>query len=134
MWREEKPQAERPLAEALRLQNKAAELGFDWPDLAPLWDKLNEELGEFQEAVASGNPSLIRDEMGDLLFMLVNFSRFLDVSAEEALHGVNEKFVRRLRFVEAQLQKAGQQWQHTDLEQLEAWWQQAKVESAAQQD
>ncbi|MGJ8669420.1 MAG: MazG nucleotide pyrophosphohydrolase domain-containing protein [Oceanococcus sp.] len=126
-WIEEKPDPARPLLEALRLQKQAAKLGFDWDGLAPLWDKLSEEVAEFKEAVAGERKLEIQDELGDLMFMLVNFSRFLEVSAGNALHGTNEKFCQRLSFVESQLEQAGMEWQDADIDQLEAWWQQAKL-------
>ncbi len=126
-WADQKPQGTRPLAEALRLQQQAAQLGFDWDSLKPLWDKLAEETEEFQQAVASGDNTAMQDELGDLLFMLVNFARFLELSPEQALHTVNLKFVRRLRHVETKLQQADMNWSQASLDQLEAWWQDAKL-------
>lgn len=126
-WFEHQADAERPISEALRLQEAAAKLGFDWPDLAPLWDKLNEELGEFREAVDSGDAQAMQDELGDLLFMLVNFSRFLKLSPEQALDSVNRKFIRRLRHVESKLAENQRSWSECSLDELEDWWQDAKI-------
>ncbi len=126
-WFEHRADAERPISEALRLQEAAAKLGFDWPDLAPLWDKLNEELGEFREAVDSGDEQAIQDELGDLLFMLVNFSRFLNLSPKQALDSVNRKFIRRLRHVESKLLENQRSWSECTLDELEDWWQDAKI-------
>lgn len=125
-WIEQNSNPEQPLSEARRLQDAAAELGFDWPNLAPLWDKLQEETEEFREAVTSGDQQAIEDELGDMLFMLVNFSRFLKVSPQRALDRVNRKFISRLQYVEAQLELHDLQWEQVNLEQLEAWWQAAK--------
>ncbi|ORE86231.1 nucleoside triphosphate pyrophosphohydrolase [Oceanococcus atlanticus] len=126
-WSDHKADAAAPLSEARRLQQAAAELGFDWPDLPPLWDKLEEELGEFREAVDSGDSQAMQDELGDLLFMLVNFSRFLKLSPEQALDSVNRKFIRRLRHVEHKLTEHGRDWADCTLDELEAWWQDAKT-------
>lgn len=126
-WFDHQADAERPISEALRLQEAAAQLGFDWPDLVPLWDKLNEELGEFREAVDSGDAQAMQDELGDLLFMLVNFSRFLKLSPEQALDSVNRKFIRRLRHVESKLLENQRSWSDCSLDELEDWWQDAKI-------
>ena len=126
-WDETTPNAARPLSEALALQQAAAAQGFDWPALAPLWDKLDEEIRELRAAVEGGEPREIRDELGDLLFMLVNFSRFLKLSPEQALDSVNRKFIRRLRHVEHKLTEHGRDWADCTLDELEAWWQDAKT-------
>lgn len=125
-WFEQELDHEQPFAEALRVQKAAAKLGFDWPDLAPLWDKLAEETLEFQEAVASADVDAIEDELGDMLFMLVNFSRFLKISPEAALNRSSQKFIHRLQHIEQRLKQTDQDWQQAGLEQLEAWWQEAK--------
>lgn len=125
-WSEHKADTSAPLSEALRLQQAAAKLGFDWPDLAPLWDKLDEELAEFREAVDSGDSEAMEDELGDLLFMLVNFSRFLKLSPDQALNRVNDKFVRRLRHVQSKLSEHQRSWDECSLDELESWWQDAK--------
>lgn len=125
-WSEQRAAADQPLAEAERLQKQAAELGFDWPELDPLWDKLHEEIEELREAIAGGRRDEMRDELGDLLFMLVNFSRFLALDAGEALHRTNEKFIRRLAGVEQALQSQGRDWSEASLDELEALWQAAK--------
>lgn len=126
-WGAEQPDASRPLAEALRLQRKAAKLGFDWPAIEPLWDKLAEEVEELRAAIAAGQQQDIQDELGDLLFMLVNFARFLDVTPEQALDSVNRKFVRRLRHIEAGLRESGRDWQDASLDEMEALWQASKL-------
>lgn len=125
-WSEQRAAPDRPLAEADRLQRQAARLGFDWPALDPLWDKLHEEIGELREAIASGDTGAMTDELGDLLFMLVNFARFLQVDPGGALHRTNEKFIGRLASVEQALQDRGRPWSEASLDELEALWQAAK--------
>lgn len=129
-WTEQKPDVDAPLSEARRLQDQAAKMGFDWDELAPLWNKLAEETDEFREAVDSGDKQAMQDELGDLLFMLVNFSRFLGLSPAQALHGTNQKFVRRLSHVETRLTQAGLDWSQASMDQLENWWQDAKKHQA----
>jgi ATP diphosphatase len=86
---------------AKKLQKRAAEAGFDWPDASPVLDKLDEEAGEVREAVASGDTTHIEEELGDLLFAAVNLARHLAVDPGKALRGANAKFERRFRAMEA---------------------------------
>ena len=130
-WDETTPNAARPLSEALALQQAAAAQGFDWPALAPLWDKLDEEIRELRAAVEGGEPREIRDELGDLLFMLVNLCRHLEVLPEAALGSSNRKFVQRLSAVEAALDEQGRSLEDADMNELEALWQRAKKGGAA---
>lgn len=125
-WADDEAQADQPLAEALRLQRAAATQGFDWPELAPLWVKLHEEIDELKEAVSSGDRAEMQAELGDLFFMLVNLSRFLEISSPAALHMTNRKFIHRMRHIETCLQAQGKSWDEMDLDGLEALWQQAK--------
>jgi tetrapyrrole methylase family protein/MazG family protein len=97
------PQLER----SVELQKKAAQVGFDWPSADPVWDKLAEELSELREASASGDGRLIEEELGDLLFTVVNLARFLDVDPALALHRANGKFSRRFREIERRLAARG---------------------------
>ncbi len=113
------------LAEALRLQREAAQLGFDWRALDELWDKLAEEIGELREAVSLG-PDAVRDEVGDLLFMAVNLARHLGVDPVDALRSTNQKFTRRFAQVVGDLEKLPPMGDPRRLEQMEARWQQAK--------
>ncbi len=125
-WAEQQADAGDSLSEALRLQRDAARLGFDWPELAPLWTKLGEETAELKAAIEQGDQDAIEDEFGDMLFMLANFSRFLRVSPQAALHRTNQKFIDRLRHVEARLDALGRSWETASLEELEGYWQEAK--------
>ena len=114
------------LMSAEKLQKKAAKAGFDWDDIAPVWDKLAEELAELKEAVQSGEAAKIEDELGDVVFAVVNLGRFLGVEAEVALNGTNNKFIRRFQHMEAALRERGRKWQELDLAQMEQLWQDAK--------
>ncbi|MBV1861231.1 MAG: nucleoside triphosphate pyrophosphohydrolase [Nannocystaceae bacterium] len=129
------PAALPALARARRMQQKAAALGFDWPDVQGALDKFHEEWGEFEEARAGDDPAALRDEFGDLLFVLVRLGQKLDLDAEDALRGANEKFVRRFDHVMRSGYEAGHPPGSVPLEQLEAWWQDAKrLERSAKGD
>ncbi|MBV1915610.1 MAG: nucleoside triphosphate pyrophosphohydrolase [Pseudomonadales bacterium] len=110
------------LARAQKLQKRAAKLGFDWPETEPVYDKINEELQEVREAT----PEQLEEEIGDLLFSVVNLSRHLKVDAEEALRKGNQKFMRRFQYIEQQLAKQQLKPEQCSLEQLDKLWDQAK--------
>lgn len=115
-----------PLDAALAMQQAAAAQGFDWTEIAPLWDKLHEEMTELQDAVRSGEAAEITGELGDLLFMLVNLARHLGVAPDQALAATNQKFLGRMGFIEAQLSRRGRTLAESSMDELEALWQQAK--------
>src|ERR1700761_4691397 len=83
------------LVKAIRLQEKAKQVGFEWDNREPVWDKVEEEIGELKEALESGDANKIEDEFGDILFSLVNYARFLNIDAEFSLERTNKKFVSR---------------------------------------
>jgi MazG family protein len=114
------------LLRAQRIQEKAARVGFDWQDINPVLDKVAEETRELKEAVASGDTSRVQDEMGDLLFTLVNVSRFLKVDAEQALRGTCSKFQQRFSRVEQYARNQGRPVQDLTLEEMDAQWEAAK--------
>lgn len=114
------------LTRALKLQEKAAQVGFDWKDAKPILDKIEEEIGELREAMEKGDSAAIEDEFGDTLFALVNFGRHLKIDAETALRGTNEKFRSRLHHVERTLEKSGSSLEKATLDEMEDLWQQAK--------
>ena len=114
------------LTRALKLQQKAAQVGFDWQEAAPILDKIEEEIGELREAIASGRRDDMEDEFGDLLFAMVNIGRHLGLDAEKALGGTNAKFRSRFHYVEQELARAGRSLDAASLEEMEALWQQAK--------
>ncbi|MBZ9673412.1 nucleoside triphosphate pyrophosphohydrolase [Mesorhizobium sp. ES1-3] len=115
------------LTRALKLQEKAARVGFDWSEAAPILDKIEEEIGELREALAKGETAEIKDEFGDMLFAVVNLGRHLKLDSEAALSGTNEKFRSRFHYVEQALEKAGGSLEEATLEEMEALWQEAKT-------
>ncbi|RVC27606.1 nucleoside triphosphate pyrophosphohydrolase, partial [Mesorhizobium sp. M7A.F.Ca.CA.004.04.2.1] len=115
------------LTRALKLQEKAARVGFDWSEAAPILDKIEEEIGELREALAKGDTASIKDEFGDMLFAVVNLGRHLKLDSEAALSGTNEKFRSRFHYVEQALEKSGSTLEKADLAEMEALWQEAKT-------
>ena len=114
------------LMRAQKLQKKAAKNGFDWNKIDEVFAKLDEEIAEFKEAVLSGKNEDVAGELGDILFVLVNISRFKKIDAEEALRTTNNKFIRRFKRIEEQVLKSGKEMKDTPLEELEKHWQDAK--------
>lgn len=115
------------LTTSFNYQKKAAKVGFSWPDAAGAWDKFHEELQEFQQEVAKGSKARQLDELGDLLFTLVNLARFFDLSPEEAMMQANRKFQTRFRYVEQQVKEGTGNFSDYTLEQLDGFWNQAKL-------
>jgi len=116
------------LLRAQKLQRRAARVGFDWGELAPVIAKLEEELGELKsEIAAAGPPERLEGEIGDLLFAAVNLARHLGVDGEAALRATNAKFERRFRAIERALAAAGRRLEDASLDEMEALWQQAKL-------
>jgi len=117
-----------PLARALKLQEKASTVGFDWNDPRAVLAKLREEIGEIEAELADGAPAPARvaDEVGDLLFAVVNLARHLGTDPEQALRGTNVKFETRFAAIEAALAKDGRTPANATLDEMEALWQQAK--------
>ena len=118
------------LAGAMTISRKAAKAGFEWDDMQGVWDKVHEELDELKEAVSSGDPKHAQEELGDLLFTLVNVARWCDIQPEEGLAGTNQRFLDRFSRVEAAL---GGQLQEHSIQELETVWQQAKLAIRAEQ-
>jgi len=117
------------LFRSAKIQQKAAKVGFDWPDALPVFDKLHEEIGELKEAIEKNEPNMIEDELGDLLFTVVNLARKLDVDGELALHGTAQKFIERFEVVEGEMVKNGLNMSNLTIEELENAWQRAKNEN-----
>ena len=120
------PNALPALSRAVKLQKRAAQVGFDWPEALPVVDKVREELDEVLEAMSENDPQAIAEEIGDLLFVVTNLARHLKVDPETALRSANGKFERRFRFIEQTLRTAGQPIENCSLEQLDALWGEAK--------
>lgn len=114
------------LLRANKLQMKAAKVGFDWDDIAPVWAKVAEELDELREAEQTGDQAKMEDELGDVLFAVVNLGRFLGVEGEVALNGTNNKFVRRFQQVEAATRAKGLKWKELDLAAMDELWEEVK--------
>lgn len=114
------------LTEALKLQEQAARVGFDWSNPAPILDKIEEEIAELREALEEGRPEKVSDELGDLIFALVNIGRHVKADPENALRGTNTKFRRRFNHIEKSLGENGETLEEASLERMEDLWQAAK--------
>ncbi|MEJ8308943.1 nucleoside triphosphate pyrophosphohydrolase [Agrobacterium larrymoorei] len=115
------------LTEALKLQEQAARVGFDWSAAEPILDKIEEEIGELRHALSEGKSESISDELGDMIFAMVNIGRHVKVDAENALRGTNTKFRRRFRHIETSLAARGETLEAASLERMEELWQAAKA-------
>jgi len=124
------PRALPALVEAQQITSRAAGVGFDWNNAEQVLEKLHEELAEFAEARRSASPGEIEDELGDLLFVLVNLARFVKVDPEQALRRTNAKFRARFAHVERSLSEQGKTVRDTPIEELETLWQEAKKKPA----
>jgi uncharacterized protein YabN with tetrapyrrole methylase and pyrophosphatase domain len=113
----------------LKLQKRAARVGFDWPDLDQVVDKLDEETAELQAELAVAEPDMARvmDEVGDLLFVAVNIARKAGIDPETALMGCNSKFEKRFKYIEEQAELNGKSVSDISLSEMETLWQQAKT-------
>jgi MazG family protein len=126
------------LTRAVKLQDKAAGVGFDWPSLRPVFDKLKEELGELEAAIADGHDASSRqgavaEEFGDLLFVIANVARHLDLEPETVLRQANAKFARRFAAVERKLADLGRSPRQSDLAEMDRLWQEVKAEEGKEQ-
>ncbi len=120
------PKSLSALLRSYRLQEKASKVGFDWEEKSDVWQKVEEELREFKEAENSENIEKTEEELGDLLFALVNYSRFLKINPENALRRANEKFIKRFQYVEKRLKEEGYDITKTDLETMDKFWNEKK--------
>jgi len=111
---------------AMRLQEKAKQVGFEWETKEQVWDKVEEEKAELFEAIASGNREHMEDELGDVFFSLINFARFLQLDAENALERTNKKFIDRFTKMEKEATSTGKQLQDMTLEEMDAIWNKIK--------
>ena len=114
------------LVEALKLQERAAKVGFDWSEPEPILDKIEEEIAELREALRDGNQKAVADELGDLIFALVNIGRHTGIQPEEALRGTNTKFRRRFKHIEKALESNDETLEQATLDRMEMLWQDAK--------
>lgn len=114
------------LIECEKIQDRAANYGFDWPEVSPVFDKVLEELDEVKEAWQSGDQAHIQEEIGDLLLVAVNLARHLNVNAEVALKESTKKFSRRFQYIEQQVEASGLSLKDCELAELDVLWNQAK--------
>ena len=114
------------LIRASRIQEKAANVGFDWKELAPVLDKVDEEILELKEAIQLQNNLLIKEEIGDVLFSIVNLCRFLELSAEDSLRLTIKKFENRFSMVEEELKNRGKNFLDSNLEEMDEIWNEVK--------
>ena len=115
------------LIRAQRMQEKVANVGFDWPEWRQSWHKLEEELAEFKETLKRNELQKSAEEFGDLLFSMVNVARFFELSAEDSLRQTNKKFEQRFRYVEEQLKKQGKPLKKATLEEMDFLWEESKT-------
>jgi len=114
------------LVKASRIQDKARGVGFDWEKPEQVWEKVEEELGEFKEAVEHGSKNEQESEFGDLLFSLINYARFQGINPEDALERTNKKFIRRFQYLEAGSARDGKVMSEMSLEEMDVYWNEAK--------
>ena len=120
------PKALPSLIKAMRLQEKAKQVGFEWENREQVWEKVEEEINELQEAMAENKQQKIEEEFGDVLFSMVNFARFLGVDAENALEITNKKFINRFTQMEEAALASGKNLNEMTLEQMDAIWNEIK--------
>jgi MazG family protein len=118
------------LLEGQKLTNKAAKVGFDWEDVSQIYEKLNEEIDELNVAIGEDSQTHIEEELGDILFVVLNLARKLDVDAETALKKTNRKFRKRFGFIEKELKENGKTPEESNLEEMEFLWTKAKKEKS----
>ena len=114
------------LVRAQRLQQKASYTGFDWDKVEQVWEKIHEEILELKEAQLSNNKKHVEEEIGDVIFAVVNLARFLDISAENSLRKTNKKFINRFKKVEEGIKEQGKEIDDATLEEMDAIWNKAK--------
>lgn len=115
------------LVKANRIQDKVAGVGFDWEKPEQVFEKLQEELAEFQAEVALGNKDKMEAEFGDVLFSMINYARFLNVNPENALERTNKKFIKRFQFLEAKAKQKGKTLKEMTLAEMDVYWEEAKL-------
>ena len=114
------------LVKAQRIQDKVAGVGFDWEKPEQVWEKVQEELAEFQAEVAQGNTKNIEAEFGDVLFSMINYARFLKINPDTALERTNQKFTQRFNYLEAKAKALGKSLQDMTLAEMDIYWEEAK--------
>ncbi|MAK82069.1 nucleoside triphosphate pyrophosphohydrolase [Phenylobacterium sp.] len=119
------------MTRAVKLTKRAARVGFDWPEVSFVLEKLREEIGEMEAEIEAGDKDALRGEIGDVLFVMANLARKLDIEPEDALRATNAKFARRFQFIEAALAERGRTAEQSDLAEMDALWDAAKAAERA---
>ena len=114
------------LVKANRIQDKVAGIGFDWEKPEQVWEKVEEELAEFQDEIKIGDTDKMEAEFGDVLFSMVNYARFLNISPENALERTNKKFIKRFQYLEGRAKGIGKSLKEMTLEEMDVFWEEAK--------
>lgn len=122
------PSAMPALTKAYRIQDKVSGVGFDWDSKEQVWDKVQEELGELKAEVEAGSQERVEEEFGDVLFSLINYSRFLNVHPEDALEKTNRKFMQRFQLLEKMVKADGRSLTDMTLSEMDEYWNRAKLE------
>jgi tetrapyrrole methylase family protein/MazG family protein len=115
-----------PIQKSFEIQKKVSKVGFDWSNKEDCMSKVKEEFKEFNEAIKLGDKNRIEDELGDLFFSLINISRFLKVNPDYSLRKANNRFMKRFKFIEQELENQGKELENVSLEEMEALWNKAK--------
>lgn len=118
------------LVKAMRLQEKAKQVGFEWENKEQVWEKVKEEESELYEAIAENDPTKMEEEFGDLVFSMVNFARFLNIDAENALEITNKKFIKRFSQMEEKAMASGKNLSEMTLQEMDSIWNQIKRNKA----
>jgi len=114
------------LVKASRIQDKVKGVGFDWEEPHQVWDKVQEEIEEFQVEVAIGNQDKMEAEFGDVLFSMINYARFLNINPEDALERTNKKFIKRFQYLESKAEELGKPLMEMTLVEMDVFWEEAK--------
>lgn len=114
------------LLKALRIQDKARAVGFDWDQPEQVWEKVQEEMEEFKQEVESGDREKLESEFGDVLFSLINYARYLKINPEDALERTNKKFIARFNYMEEKIKGQGKSLADSSLEEMDVFWNEAK--------
>ena len=109
-----------------KIQKRASKVGFDWPDVIGVFEKIKEETNELEKAIGTKDKESIEEEIGDLLMIITNLAQKLDVNSEQALKKSNEKFIKRFNFLEEELNKRNETFSETSFEELDSLWDQSK--------
>ena len=114
------------MIKAIRIQEKARGVGFDWEKPEQVWDKVIEEMDEFLHETKVGNQKKSEEEFGDLIFALINYARFKNINPEEALERTNKKFIKRFQYLEKSVKEKGMQLSEMTLAEMDVYWNEAK--------